>query len=272
MKALIKIAPVGAARNLSRSSRHIENTRLRLTPRPAPAGHISNSITGGIFTLIELLVVIAIIAILAAMLLPALGKAKAVSRSIVCTNNLAQINKAGMMYSGDYEEYIVPCYTPDAGWAGALTNWPGMLMTYWGVNRTAEFASAQDCPVIVCPDSPDRFGYGHNYRFVGWHSLTCGPTMIFEKLSAATRPEKTVFVVDNKRIGPGGTDAFAEGDSYVREPEYATNMWANNSHVNFAHNSMANIAWLDGHVSGMRMNGLYLPWNTAQTEWWLLRR
>ena len=71
--------------------------------------------------MIELLVVIAIIAILAAMLLPALAKAKAKAKAIACANNNKQIGLAMMMYVGDNNDHLPPLN--DKNFNTHNTNW-----------------------------------------------------------------------------------------------------------------------------------------------------
>src|ERR1043166_1692170 len=106
------------------------------------------------FTLIELLVVIAIIAILAAMVLPALSRAKAAGQSAVCKSNLRQIGIALNLYTTEFQKYPPAAVNEASGAGTALSLWDGKLLALAARNRD----------VFVCPSYKSAPKWTNNLR------------------------------------------------------------------------------------------------------------
>ncbi len=233
------------------------------------------------FTLIEMLVVISIIAVLIALLLPALGMAHQLGMSTQCLANLRSMGQILNEYASSYQDAVPFGYDPGGNTGN---NWYAMLFNYNESQRSGNwpppnglqhaFAGLYVCPASVNPiNNMWDFTYAANPNVFKYDPFTTSNSNAgdpdwwpLQKLSAIPRPAQTIAIGDANQYSPSGSawpifdwqeDGFAA--PYLGNPDYhipAKGLTGNSTgNTDFGSNFIFGTGLRFRHMSSSATNG-----------------
>ncbi|MCU0792389.1 MAG: DUF1559 domain-containing protein [Opitutaceae bacterium] len=240
---------------------------LTIKPRPVMnLAHLSVRPARRAFTLIELLTVIAIIGILAAIIIPTVGRVRESARAASCTSNLRQIGVALKLYADDNKGMLPAASRPfdaalgDTG-GGSTVPWGKALGPY--LPRRGSTTTAQEHPIFVCPSANynGKTGpeLGNTYTAtgamigLGASGTATGSAVNPRSLASIDRFRQTLIplVMEGKASSATSTSANSNRNWNNIGTDLSAATFQETTNFDFRHGGRMNVAYADGSVRSM---------------------